>query len=71
MSPIYFQINTGYHETITMFYCFVIADALKRTTDPANTFEVFLKQNGHLLDRSLMYKYYSREKFSDPSSKST
>lgn len=65
-----FQIQTGYHETITMFYCFVIDDAIKNTKNPAETFDYFLRQNGHLLDRSLMYKYYSKERFSDPSSKS-
>ncbi|XP_053392424.1 uncharacterized protein LOC123563846 [Mercenaria mercenaria] len=62
------QIKTGYHETITMFYSFVIADAIENTKD-APTFESFLKANGHLLDRSLMYKYYSRERFGDPDAK--
>ncbi|XP_060553983.1 uncharacterized protein LOC132715028 isoform X1 [Ruditapes philippinarum] len=62
------QIKTGYHETITMFYSFVIADAINHTKN-ASTFESFLKLNGHLLDRSLMYKYYSKERFGDPNAK--
>lgn len=62
------QIKTGYHETITMFYSFVIADAIKNTNN-ASTFEAFLKANGHLLDRSLMYKYYSKTRFADPHAK--
>ncbi|KAH3747523.1 uncharacterized protein LOC127847499 isoform X1 [Dreissena polymorpha] len=63
------KIKTGYHETITMFYCFVIDDAITNASKPGDTFERFLKRNGHLLDRSLMYKYYSRERFSDPHAK--
>ncbi|XP_052766264.1 uncharacterized protein LOC128207409 [Mya arenaria] len=63
------RIKTGYHETITMFYCFVIADAINNTSNPIETFEYFLKQNGHLLDRSLMYKYYSNERFNQPEAK--
>ena len=66
-----FQIKTGYHETITVFYSFVIAEALQNTSNLDGTFEYFLKQNGHLLDRSLMYKYYSRDRFSLPEAKHT
>jgi hypothetical protein len=51
-----------------MFYSFVIADAINHTKN-ASTFESFLKLNGHLLDRSLMYKYYSKERFGDPNAK--
>lgn len=51
-----------------MFYSFVIADCIENTRD-ANTFEIFLKANGHLLDRSLMYKYYSKARFGDPNAK--
>lgn len=54
-----------------MFYCFVIDDAIKHTKNSSGTFESFLKENGHLLDRSLMYKYYSRERFGDPEAKAT
>lgn len=65
------KIKTGYHETITMFYSFAVDDGIRKTKNPTETFEYFLKENGHLLDRSLMYKYYSKERFSDPASKST
>lgn len=52
-----------------MFYSFVVDDAIKTTNNDADTFETFLKANGHLLDRSLMYKYYSRERFNNPVAK--
>ena len=65
-----FQLKTGYSETITMFYLFAVSDAINQTPNVSKlTFEEFLKQNGHLLDRSLMLDYYSRDIISDPISK--
>ena len=65
-----FQIKTGYSETITMFYMFAVSDAIAQTPNVMEiSFEDFLKQNGHLLDRSLMYEYYSRDIISNPTSK--
>lgn len=64
------KIKTGYSETITMFYIFAVSDAIKQTPNVSEmTFEEFLKQNGHLLDRSLMYEYYDRDIIGDPVSK--
>ena len=67
---VFFQIKTGYSETITMFYIFAVSEAINQTPNVMEiTFEEFLKQNGHLLDRSLMYEYYSRDIIGDPASK--
>lgn len=64
------KIKTGYSETITMFYMFAVSDAIAQTPNVMEiSFEDFLKQNGHLLDRSLMYEYYSRDIISNPTSK--
>ena len=53
-----------------MFYIFAVSDAIKQTPNVSEmTFEEFLKQNGHLLDRSLMYEYYDRDIIGDPVSK--
>ncbi|KAK3090976.1 hypothetical protein FSP39_016164, partial [Pinctada imbricata] len=59
------KIKFGYHETITMFYTNMVADAVKNT-GLINSFEEFLEKNKYLLDRTITTKYYSKEKlFSD------
>ncbi|ESP03934.1 hypothetical protein LOTGIDRAFT_230230 [Lottia gigantea] len=54
------KIQTGYHETITMFFIHLVTDAINKVTSDVS-FDDFLRQNQHLLDNSLLFQYYSKE----------
>ncbi|KAI0213230.1 hypothetical protein LSAT2_001780 [Lamellibrachia satsuma] len=55
-----YQISRGYNETVTQFYIHMIADAISRSHDEEVTFTDFIETND-LLDRHLLYKYYTDE----------
>ena len=56
------KVNRGYHETVTMFYINVINDDLAKDSGAhAETFEEFIEQYPDLMDRNLLFKYYSDE----------
>ncbi len=48
-----------YHETITLFWIYVVADARKRTI--AGTFEDFIAVNPNLTRKEYLFEFYSRE----------
>ena len=56
-----FQIKTGYHETITMFFIHLVSKAIQEGMDANMTFEQFLKQNQHLTDQQLLLEYYNKD----------
>ena len=54
--------TTGYHETLTVAWLRVIADALDvMSRPPANSIE-FLRQNQQLLDKTLLRRHYSSDR---------
>ena len=56
------KINRGYNETVTMFYINVINDALSRDNNAQiDTFEEFIERNSYVIDRHLLFEYYSDE----------
>lgn len=55
------KIKTGYHETTTMFFIHLVSDAVVQSVNANETFEDFLANNGHLLDKNLLLQYYSLE----------
>ena len=56
-----FQISRGYHETVTMFYITMLAEAIKRCDSPEMTFEEFIAKNDYLKDKGLLFQYYTDE----------
>lgn len=56
-----FQITTGYHETITMFFIHLVSDAIVSSVNANETFEEFLENNKHLMDKNLLLDYYNKE----------
>lgn len=64
------QISRGYHETVTMFYISVVTEAIKHSNGQNWTFEEFLNKNMHLLDRNLLFTYYSDERINKSEAKS-
>ncbi|XP_033630808.1 uncharacterized protein LOC117292769 [Asterias rubens] len=63
------KVQRGYHETMTMFFTHVVAEAIKQCENVDITFEEFISQHGHLTDRSLISKYYSKELISSPTAR--
>ena len=61
MCVVWFQIKTGYHETITMFFIHLVSKAIKEGMDANMTFEQFLRQNQHLTDHQLLLEYYNKD----------
>lgn len=59
--PSFFQIKVGYHETMTLFFASVIDEAIRKCQQADVTFEEFISQNQHLVDKNLVLRYYSRE----------
>ncbi|XP_077980655.1 uncharacterized protein LOC144435888 [Glandiceps talaboti] len=53
------KIERGYHETVTMFYIYAVADAIRQSDHPDLTFEEFIEKNKYLTDRDLLFRYYS------------
>lgn len=62
------QISRGYHETVTMFYTHIIHRAMQRTP-VAQTFDEFLAQHPYLLEKDLLFEYYSHNAINLPNSK--
>ncbi|KAK3583618.1 hypothetical protein CHS0354_039440 [Potamilus streckersoni] len=56
------KVQQEYHETVTMFYILMVSDAINKMPQKEHAFEDFLHHNGHLLDRSLMFQYYSQDR---------
>ena len=48
-----------YHETITLFWIYVVAGARERS--PAETFEEFISRNPNLTRKEYLFEFYSRE----------
>lgn len=62
---------TGYHETITQAFLFLVADALRRNPDAAQTWETFCTHNPELLDfKTVLLPYYSRSLLQSPEARS-
>ncbi|XP_059163912.1 uncharacterized protein LOC131946915 isoform X2 [Physella acuta] len=55
------KITTGYHETITMFFIHLVSDAIVSSVNANETFEEFLENNKHLMDKNLLLDYYNKE----------
>ncbi|XP_006818239.1 uncharacterized protein LOC102803195 [Saccoglossus kowalevskii] len=57
------KIQRGYHETVTIFYIHLVADAIRKCNQcqPEMTFEEFLEMQSQLSDRRLVNQYYSPE----------
>ena len=55
-----FQISRGYHETVTCFYIHMVEQEVIKNGQNS-TFEEFIKENSYLMDRHLLFKYYSDE----------
>ena len=54
--------STGYHETMTVAWLRVIANALDvMSRPPANSLE-FCRQNEHLLDKAFLRRHYSSDR---------
>ncbi|CAG0897112.1 unnamed protein product [Cyprideis torosa] len=64
----YCKVDRGYHETVTLFYIHMVTEAISRTSPPAASFESFIESNQHLLDRGLLFHYYSKETINNPES---
>jgi len=64
------QISRGYHETVTQFYIHMIADAVSRSDDTDSTFSDFIETN-NLMDRQLLYEYYTDELINSDAAKLT
>ncbi|XP_038064508.1 uncharacterized protein LOC119734939 [Patiria miniata] len=63
------KVKRGYHETVTMFFTHVIADAINQCENVDMTFEEFLSQNSHLTDSNLISQYYSKQLISSPAAR--
>lgn len=55
------KIKTGYHETITTFFIELVSDAIIQSFNENLTFEEFLSNNKHLMDKDLLLEYYSTD----------
>ncbi|KAL5019355.1 hypothetical protein ScPMuIL_005077 [Solemya velum] len=58
------KVKTIYNETITIFYIYAVADAINKTPIDA-TFEEFVSQNKHLMDKNLIFEYYTHKLIAD------
>ena len=65
------KVSRGYHETITQFYIYIIADAIEKTKDKDESFEAFLTQNDKLIDPHLPFNYYSDQVINSKEAKHT
>jgi hypothetical protein len=54
--------TTGYHETLTVAWLRVIADALDVMSRPPGNSIEFCRQNQHLLDKTLLRRHYSSDR---------
>ncbi|XP_070581199.1 uncharacterized protein [Ptychodera flava] len=53
------KIVRGYHETLTVFFIHMVADAIKKCDHPDITFEEFIEKQTYLSDKELLNRYYS------------
>ncbi len=60
----------GYHETITVAFMTLVAEALRESGDPGNS-GTFLEQHPDLLSARVLERYYSRELLFSPAAKQT
>jgi hypothetical protein len=65
----FLQINRGYHETVTMFYIRIIADAIRGMSTEDLTFDEFIEKVPWLMDRHLLFEFYSDERINDDRAK--
>ncbi|XP_022092312.1 uncharacterized protein LOC110980197 [Acanthaster planci] len=63
------QVKRGYHETVTMLFIHLVADAINQCEDMDVTFEEFITHHSHLTDSNLISQYYSKELISSPSAR--
>lgn len=72
------RIGRGYHETVTEFYIHVVAraiedhrkDRLKNNNAPDDeTFDDFISSQPYLMERDLVFRYYSEPVLSSPKAK--
>lgn len=54
------KVKFGYHETITRFYIAMVTDAISSTH--TEHFEDFIHSNSYLLDQTLPYQFYSKDR---------
>ncbi|ELT87959.1 hypothetical protein CAPTEDRAFT_223345 [Capitella teleta] len=64
------KINRGYHETVTTFYTQIIAEAMKGGDCEDLTFDEFIEREPWIMDRHLLFEYYSDERINDSRTKS-
>lgn len=62
--------TSGYHETVTVAWARVVASAL-RAHGPTSDFDAFAEAHPHLLSKTLLRLYYSRECMGAPAAKSS
>ncbi|XP_041364966.1 uncharacterized protein LOC121380213 isoform X2 [Gigantopelta aegis] len=53
------KIKTGYHETITVFFIHMVANAIK-SCNPDMQFHEFLEEHRYLCDGDFMFQYYNK-----------
>lgn len=61
MSFVFFQLRSTYHETITMFFIHIVSDAIVKSVNASESFEEFVSNNQHLMDKNLILEYYNKE----------
>lgn len=61
---------SGYHETLTIAWAWVIAAALSQH-EVMRDFEHFIADNPHLLDKSYLWRYYSPRQALTPQARQT
>ena len=54
--------ESGYHETMTVFWAWMVKDFLRNATLDCALADLFNEMIGRLSDRSLPFKYYTRER---------
>lgn len=59
------QISRGYHETVTCFYIRIISEAMKGMNSNDLTFDEFIENQPWILDRHLLFEFYSDERIND------
>ncbi|MBE7380649.1 MAG: hypothetical protein F6J95_004490 [Leptolyngbya sp. SIO1E4] len=62
--------TSGYHETLTVGWARVIAGALQ-TGSPIKDFETFIAATPQLLNKNLLWRYYSTARILSPQAKAT
>ncbi|BFZ02593.1 hypothetical protein BsWGS_05633 [Bradybaena similaris] len=55
------KLRSTYHETITMFFIHIVSDAIVKSVNASESFEEFVSNNQHLMDKNLILEYYNKE----------